>query len=717
MPASLPHAHSAEARLLAQLVGAASAVRRWFAGGEGGPSAASASRDALRGRRQLGDFTADGRMVIMSALALVVGMLCAFVAVALMGLIGLITHLVYYHTWSFTLVSPTNNRLGWWAIPIPVVGGLVIGLMARFGSERIRGHGIPEAMETILVGGSRIEPRLAVLKPISSAISIGTGGPFGAEGPIILTGGAFGSLVSQFFRLSAAERKTLLVAGAAAGMAATFNAPVASVLLAVELLVFEFKPRSLVPIALASATATLLRRHLINALPMFPLGPHPSLDLNGLIASAFVGLFAGLLSWLLTLGVYGAEDAFRKLPIHWMWWPALGGIAVGVGGVFFPRALGVGYDTIGDELAGRLAVSVLLGIIVVKAIIWCIALGSGTSGGILAPLLLIGGALGGIEAGVLPGRSPGLWSLIGMAAALAGVTRSPLTGVIFALELTYAVDTMLPLLVACTFAYMVTVLILKRSILTEKVARRGFHVSREYAVDPLEVLAVRETMRTDVITLQADLPLNALHMRLVESANQSQRLYPVVDADGSLVGVVTRTDVAMLDGHHTDATRTVREAMRPNVVVSYPDDTLRMVAARMITSRIWSMPVVSRVNPRQVVGLISQREVLRGRERLLEEERHRERIFTLRRLVPWSASKSQAAVASVVTEGPETEPTPSDTATPAATLPTHTADSARNDPPRDEPPPDQSDGARRWRVEQQRGVVAEGNERGSPEDV
>jgi H+/Cl- antiporter ClcA/CBS domain-containing protein len=635
------------ARARGWLAGAPRAGRDWLLGDRRAEWAAPAGRGAPFAPVRLGDFTADGRMVVISALAVGIGVLCAFVAVALMGLIGLITHLVYYHTWSFTLVSPTRNTLGWWAVPIPIVGGLVIGFMARYGSERIRGHGIPEAMETIMVGGSRIEPRLAVLKPISSAISIGTGGPFGAEGPIILTGGAFGSLVSQFFRLSAAERKTLLVAGAAAGMAATFNAPVASVLLAVELLVFELKPRSLVPIALASATATLLRRHLISAQPMFPLGPHPHLDLDGLLASAAVGLVAGVLSWLLTIGVYGAEDLFRKLPIHWMWWPALGGLAVGVGGVFFPRALGVGYDTIGDELAGRLTIGVLVGVIVVKAVIWCIALGSGTSGGILAPLLLIGGALGGIEAGILPGGSPGLWALIGMAAALAGVTRSPLTGVIFALELTYAIDTMLPLLVACTIAHMVTVLVLKRSILTEKVARRGFHVTREYAVDPLEVLAVREVMQTDVVTLAADLPLSALRQRLAaQTSGRAQRLYPVVDAAGRLVGVVTRSDIARLsrapggegaDGHGADGhahPRTVRDLMRREAVVAYPDETLRGAAARMITSGVWRMPVVARADPRQVVGLLSQRELLRARGRLLEEERHRERIFRLRTLAP-----------------------------------------------------------------------------------
>ncbi len=611
------------------------ALRGWLAGAPQEESPVALGMPATKVVPvRLGDFTADGRLIYISLLALLVGMLSAFVAVVLMGLIGLITHLAYYHTWSLQLVSPTNNRLGLWAIPIPIIGGLIIGVMARYGSERIRGHGIPEAMETILVGGSRIEPRLVLLKPTSSALSIGTGGPFGAEGPIILTGGALGSVIAQLFNLSAAERKTLLVAGAAGGMAATFNAPVSSVLLAVELLLFELKPRSLVPVALASAVATLLRRHLISPSPMFPLGPHPTLDTAGLLSSVLVGLLAGVLAWVLTVGVYGAEDLFRKLPIHWMWWPALGGIAVGVGGVFFPRALGVGYDTIGDELAGRLTISVLVGIIVVKGIIWCLALGSGTSGGILAPLLLMGGALGGIEAGFLPGGSPGLWALIGMAAALAGVTRSPLTGVVFALELTAAVSAMLPLLVACVVAHAVTVLVLKRSILTEKVARRGFHVTREYAVDPLEVLAVREVMQSNVLTLTADLPLATLRQRLAETLAQAQRLYPVLDANGELAGVVTRADVARLGLAAGSDLGYVRDLMRQDVMVAYPDETLRMVAARMITAGVWRLPVVSRANPRQIVGLVSQRELLRARERLLNEERHRERVFQLRILTP-----------------------------------------------------------------------------------
>ncbi|MFI5272192.1 MAG: chloride channel protein [Ktedonobacterales bacterium] len=586
------------------------------------------------GRSPLGDFTADRRMVYLSALALIVGALGAVVTIVLLGLIGLITNLAYYQRWSFKLTSPADNQLGWLAALIPIVGGLIVGLMARYGSERIRGHGIPEAMETILVGGSKIEPKLLLFKPTSSAIAIGTGGPFGAEGPIILTGGALGSVIGQLFQLSAAERKTLLVAGAAAGMAGIFNAPIASVLLAVELLLFEFKPRSLVPVALAAATATVLRRIWLGNHLMFPMGAHPAPDTAIVIAAVVVGLLAGALAWLLTLGIYGAEDLYRKLPLHWMWWPALGGVVVGVGGVIFPLALGVGYSTISDELAGHLAFGVLLGIFVFKSLLWIAALSSGTSGGILAPVLLIGGAMGGMLSGVLPSHSAGLWALIAMAATLAALMDAPLMGVVFAIETSGALDMALPLLAACATAYAVVVLVLKRSILTEKVARRGYHISREYAIDPLEVLTAHEVMQPEVVTLADELPLTALRQQTFgASGAKARRLYPVVDKDGLLVGVLTRTDLAGIALAAEGEQRRVRDIMRP-AVVAYPDETLRTIAARMITSGVWRVPVVSRENPRQVVGMLSQRELLRAREHLMEEERHREGLFRLRMLAP-----------------------------------------------------------------------------------
>src|ERR1700675_3340390 len=366
----------------------------------------------------LGDFTATRRLLPISGLALAIGVVAAFVALALLRLIGLFTNLFYFGRWSTALVSPSGNHLGIFAVLVPVGGALIIGLMARYGSERIRGHGIPEAIEAILINGSRVEPKVALLKPISSAISIGSGGPFGAEGPIIMTGGAIGSMIAQLFHLTSAERKTLLVAGAAAGMSATFAAPVASVLLAVELLLFEWKPRSLVPVALASAMAAVLRRYLLGLGPLFPVPEHPLfIGLNGLLGCVLVGVLAGLLSALLTMSVYAAEDAFERLPIHWMWWPMIGGLVIGLGGLVFPQALGVGYDTIGALLAGNVTTHVILGVLLVKWFIWAVSLGSGTSGGVLAPLLMMGGALGGLEAMFLPNEGAGFWPLISMGAA------------------------------------------------------------------------------------------------------------------------------------------------------------------------------------------------------------------------------------------------------------------------------------------------------------
>src|SRR5579864_1366864 len=493
--------------------------------------AATEVKRTERASNKLGDFTVTPRTITISILAVAIGAISAYVALGLLKLIGIFTNLFFFQRWSSTLVSPAGNHLGAWEILVPVGGAVIIGLMARYGSERIRGHGIPEAIESILINGSRVEPRLAILKPLSSAISIGTGGPFGAEGPIIMTGGAFGSMVAQFFHLTSVERKTLLVAGAAAGMSATFAAPLASVLLAVELLLFEWKPRSMIPVALASAAAGAARRYILGVGPLFPVPAHPVfIGPAGLAGCVLAGLLAGLLSALLTWAVYASEDAFQKLPIHWMWWPAIGGLAIGLGGLIFPQALGVGYDTIGALIQGDVPRATIAGILLVKSIIWAVALGSGTSGGVLAPLLMMGGALGGLEGMFLPPVGPGFWPLISMGAILGGTMRSPFTGVIFALELTHDVNMLVPLLLAVTIAHGFTVLTLRRSILTEKVSRRGYHLSREYAVDPLEVLFVREVMRSNIVALPAKTTRRELSgSRHSEHERKGQLLYPIVD--------------------------------------------------------------------------------------------------------------------------------------------------------------------------------------------
>src|SRR5579884_1263272 len=501
--------------------------------------------------------------------------------------------------------------------------------MARYGSERIRGHGIPDAMETILIGGSKVEPRLAVLKPISSAISIGSGGPFGAEGPIILTGGAVGSVLAQYFRLSAVERRSLLVAGACGGMAAVFGTPVAAALFGIELLMFEWRPRSMVPVAVSVTVAETIRNVFaahgwVRAAPLFPVPPHGAFSAVAVSEAAAVGLAAGGLAWLLTNAVYGAEDAFKRLPIHWMWWPAIGGLVVGLGGLIEPRALGVGYSTIGSELAGQIAIGGLVAVLLVKLVIWSVALGSGTSGGILAPLLMMGAALGGVMGHGL-GGAPATWCLMGMAATLAGVTRSPFTSVIFAFELTHDTGSLLPLLVACSLAHLVSTLVLKRSILTEKVARRGFHVMREYAVDPLEALFARDVMMTDLYTVSPDTAAEGLHKVLTnDPVVRRQRLYPVLDDSGDMLGVIGWSDLLRPETTQ-DA---VGDLMHTEVVTASPDETLRHVADRMAQHQLGALPVVAR--PGRVVGVVTNFELLSARRRQLEEERHRERPLQLR---------------------------------------------------------------------------------------
>ena len=623
--------------------------------------ASSEPRLPRRREGDLGDFTATPGLLYLVPLAVLIGGLGAAVSLALLDMIGFFTNLFYYQRISVTLVSPLDNTLGIVSVAIPVVGGLVVGLMARFGSEQIRGHGIPEAMERILINGSRVQPRLALLKPVSSAVSIGTGGPFGAEGPIILTGGAVGSIVGQLFRLTAAQRRSLLVAGAAAGMSAVFGTPVAATLFGVELLAFEFRPRSMVLIGLAAATADGLRMvmadaHLVAPQPIFPVPRHAALGGVALLGAAAVGLATGLAAWLMTQAVYRFEDAFKRLDgrLHWMWWPMIGGLLVGVGGLVDPRALGVGYDTIHAELLGELGVGALLLLFAVKLVIWSGALGSGTSGGILAPILMLGAALGGIIGQALPGASPGTWALIGLAGAMAGVTRSPFTAIVFAFELTHDQNSLLALLVAATVAHLVSVLVLKRSILTEKVARRGFHVMREFAVDPLEATFVREVMDTEVYTVEQERGLIDLYHSLQEgSAERRQRLYPVLDEGGRMVGVLPWSMV--LDGKDQIGAA-VGDAMIDPEAVAYSDEILRAVADRMAAAGLGVLPVVDRSQPNRLQGLITQFDLLRARQKLLEEERHAERVLSLRRIPvvgsPGEGSPSGGGPAALPPPGP-----------------------------------------------------------------
>ncbi|MFL6299362.1 MAG: chloride channel protein [Terriglobales bacterium] len=607
----------------------------------------------------LGDFTVTGRIVPITALAVVIGVACAYVALVLLRLIGLFTNLFYYQRWNLEFVSPAHHHLGYWALLVPIVGGLIVGLMARFGSDKIRGHGMPEAIEAILLRGSRVSPRVAVFKPISAAVAIGSGGPFGAEGPIIMTGGAVGSLIAQFFHLTDSERKTLLVAGAAAGMSAVFAAPVASVLLAVELLLFEWKPRSLIPVALASAVSAATRWHLLGLGPVFPTGQHDLfVSARVLAGCALVGLCAGVLAAALSAAIYKVEDTFEHVPLHWMWWPGLGGVAIGIGGLIFPPALGVGYDVIADLIAGNIVWHLVLGILLVKSTMWALSLGSGTSGGIVAPLLMMGAALGAGAAHFLPAHGPGFYPLVGMGAVLAGAIGAPLTGIVFSIELTHDINMLLPLLVGCALAHTFSTLFLRRSILTEKISRRGYHLSREYSVDPLEIVFAREAMRTNIVAFPASVSLAELGEALNTERQRGQYLYPVVGEDHALMGVLTRREVQELLTKYSNATAasvSLSEVVHPDPVLAYADEPLRALAQRMADTGITRFPVVERredrrkhVRPKlgagghgKLVGMIGLVDLLKGRVQNLEAERHRERVLPIRVFFPLQFSGSR----------------------------------------------------------------------------
>jgi CIC family chloride channel protein len=598
----------------------------------------SASANSLP---RLGDFTTDRRVLMLVAMAVVVGAGGAVAAWLLLRVIALTTNLVWLHTFSAQSLSLAAVRPSVWMVAAPALGGLVIGLMARFGSEKIRGHGIPEAIEAILIGGSRMQPKVAILKPLSSAISIGSGGPFGAEGPIIMTGGAIGSLFAQCFSMSAAERKTLLVAGASAGMTAIFGTPVAAVLLAVELLLFEWKPRSLIPVIGACVVSSALRPLLIGSGALFPFAGHLDLPWWGLFACIGVGVVAGLQSGLLTGALYKMEDLFGHIPLHWMWWPAIGGIAVGLGGLIEPRALGVGYDIIGDLLSDHIVWSAVVAILLVKSVIWIIALASGTSGGVLAPLLIFGGCAGWLEGQLLPGDH-GVWALIGMAAMMGGTMRSPLTAILFAVELTGDFALLGPLLIATSAAYALTVLLLKRSILTEKIARRGQHVVREYSIDPFELLRVSEVMVRDVDTLPAAMPIDEA-VSFFSGETRRHKSYPLIDAGGQVAGMVARADVLRwrAESPHGGESLFDRVSDR-SLTVGYPDEPVSHLADRMVVADIGRVPIVER-DTQRLVGLVSRKDLLRIRATAKSTETSRVAFFG-RRTSQQSRDEASASV-------------------------------------------------------------------------
>ncbi len=577
------------------------------------------------------DFAANARLPGIFVLAVCIGAVSTLAAFVLLNLIHLFTNLFFFGTLSFAERSPAGNTLGLWVIGVPVAGGLIVGLMARFGSEKIRGHGIPEAIEAILFGKSRMSPKVAVLKPLSSGIVIGSGGPFGAEGPIIMTGGALGSLIAQCVKVTAAERKTLLVAGAAAGMTAVFGTPVAAVLLAVELLLFEWRPRSFLPVAIACAVAGFARAIFFGTGPLFPLETAAP-DSWALFSCVLAGLLSGALAAGLSAALYKTEDLFGKLPIHWMWWPALGGIVVGIGGWLEPRALGVGYDVIGDLLHQHIALQIALALLAVKALMWVVALGSGTSGGVLAPLLMLGAGLGTVLSHWLPGNQPALWPLVCMAATLGATLGAPLTAIVFAFGLTHDSNALLPLLSATLIAHGFSTVVMRRSIMTEKIARRGYHIYREYGVDPLERHFVDEVMTSAVDSIDASATVGETLQKFF-GASQTRRAYPVV-RDGAVIGVAERALVEQFCQQNAAVNRAARVAdvfVQTSPAYALPSETCRLVATRLAVHNLERLPVVEDRHSMRLVGIVSRSDLIKPSLSHFEEEHKRERF---RRLTP-----------------------------------------------------------------------------------
>ncbi|WP_281851927.1 chloride channel protein [Dyella sp. GSA-30] len=574
----------------------------------------------------------DRRVLWISALGMSLAVGVACVAQLLTALIGLVTNLAFYGRWSTAFVSPAGNHLGLWVIVVPVIGGLVVGVMARWGSRAIRGHGIPEAMEQVLLNQSRIPPRITWLKPVSSAVAIGTGGPFGAEGPIIATGGALGSLIGQWLHVTADERKTLLAAGAAAGMAAVFCAPVSAVLLAIELLLFERRARSLIPVALATVVATGVRLAFEGGDAMFPLPGLAAPEPMALAVYTLLGALVGAVSVGVTKLTYAIEDGFEKLPIHWMWWPALGGVAVGVIGYFMPLTLGVGYANIASVLAGQLGLGAMLSLCLFKLLSWSIALGSGTSGGTLAPLFTIGSALGGVCGVALVTWAPWLHvdarmaALVCMAAMFAGASRAFLASVVFAFETTQQPHGLLPLLGACAAAYLVSGLMMRHTIMTEKIARRGVRVPSEYVADHLDRLLVSEACSRAVVTLSATQSVAEVRQWMQSGVDAKARHqgYPVVDEAQRLLGVLTRRD---LWGTEIPDTASIQRLIRRAPIVVHPTHTLRDAADHMVEADVGRLVVVSDTDDRHIVGILTRGDLLAAHASRLHEARKAVRHF------------------------------------------------------------------------------------------
>lgn len=571
------------------------------------------------------------RILLVSLLAAIIGILAGFVAYGLYSLISFITNLVFFQRLSLTLPSLKDNPLGAWIIIVPVIGGLIVGVMAKYGSSKIKGHGIPEAMEAVLTNRSRIQPRVAILKPLSAAIAIGTGGPFGAEGPIIQTGGALGSLIGQLIHTTASERKVLLACGAAAGMAATFSTPIAAVILAIELLLFEFKSRSFIPLVIASTLATTIHLWLMGTGPMFTVAAVDFGIPTALPYYILLGLLCGMAAVGFSNLLYWVEDQFERLPFDSMWYPAVGALGLGIIGYFFPRVIGVGYDTISDILNARLALNVLLTVMIFKSLALVISLGSGTSGGLLAPMFMAGAALGGAFAmivdRIVPGAnlSPAACALVGMAAVFGSAARATFTLIIFAFEMTRDYNAILPLMLVCVLADGVAILLMRNSIMTEKLARRGLHIHLEYEPDVLQQTRVGEVMDVEPKSIPPTMTVKEVadHVTRGEPGYIRHQAFPIVN-EQQLIGIVTWGDIVEALTEDMNAEKTVLEAGNDEPVVTYPDELLYDAVGKMLRNDVGRLPVVDRHSPSMLVGYLGRSAVMEAQLGRLHEEHVRE---------------------------------------------------------------------------------------------
>ncbi len=573
------------------------------------------------------------RMLYISALAVSLGVAISLIAKVLVNLINLISNISFHGDFSVAYQNPATNTLGLWVIVIPAIGGVIVGLMALYGSKAIRGHGIPEAMEQILTNQSKIRPSITYLKPLSSAVSIGTGGPFGAEGPIIATGGALGSTLGQLLKISHYERKILLAAGATAGMSAIFGSPIAGIFLAIELLLFEFSPKSIIPVALACITGAAGHHLLFESGPVFPM-PFVDAPSNGALAAySAIGIIIGFIAAAVTKIVYLVEDGFENLPIHWMWWPAIGGLAVGVVGYFAPRTLGVGYSNIKDMLSGTMAVHVVFSLCILKFVSWAIALGSGTSGGTLAPLLTIGAATGALLGIAIirffpsAGISIPMAALIGMSAMFAGASRAVLTSIVFAIESTGQANALLPLLAACVASYFISFLLMENTIMTEKIARRGVKTPHSYEPDVLDKLIVKQVASENGFIIGSDNTIEEVREWLESEKESSHNYYIIADTSGNFKGVLSSSN---LFSRHHDQHKMIDTLIKRLPVSVSENDILRTAVDKMSKENIDVLPVVAN-DSNKLIGILSYKDILSAYKHRFIEHEHRNTHISIKR--------------------------------------------------------------------------------------